>query len=107
MESALSRGQNIGRAAAPEHLSKTMSLYQVQKLVQPVNRDQDSRERFLESRKDLAEEFELTEAERVAIVDLKIYTLYEMGVHPLLLRPFTIIHGVSEPDYLAAIREGD
>lgn len=107
MESALSRGRSIGRADAPEHLSKTMSLYQVQKLVQAVNQNQDSRERFLESRKDLAEEFELTAAERVAVIDLKIHTLYEMGVHPLLLRPFTIIHGVSEPDYLKAIREGD
>ena len=84
-----------------------MSLYQVQKLVQAVNRDQDSREKFLASRETLADEFELTEAERAAVVGLEIHTLYEMGVHPLLLRPFTIIHGVSEPDYLIAIREGD
>ena len=84
-----------------------MSLYQVQKLVQAVNRDRDSREKFLASRETLADEFELTEAERAAVVGLKIHTLYEMGVHPLLLRPFTIIHGVSEPDYLKAIREGD
>ncbi len=107
MESALGRGRGIGGADARKGLSKAMSLYQVQKLIQTVNRDQDSRERFLESRKDLAEEFELTEAEHAAVVGLKIHTLYEMGVHPLLLRPFTIIHGVSEPDYLKAIREGD
>ena len=84
-----------------------MSLYQVQKLVQAVNRDPASREKFLESRESLAKEFELTDTERAAVVGLKIHALYELGVHPLLLRPFTIIHGVSEPDYLQAIREGD
>ena len=82
-----------------------MSIYQVQKLIQTVNREQKSREEFLESRESLADKFVLTTTEYQAIVELDINTLYEMGVHPLLLRPFTIIHGVSEPDYLKAIRE--
>ena len=82
-----------------------MSLYQVQKLVQAVNRDAESRTRFLESRESFAGEFELTDDEREALVNMRIHALYDMGVHPLLLRPFTIIHGVSEPDYLKAIRE--
>ena len=82
-----------------------MSIYQVQKLIQTVNREQKSREEFLESRESLADKFVLTNTEYQAIVELDINTLYEMGVHPLLLRPFTIIHGVSEPDYLKAIRE--
>lgn len=82
-----------------------MSLYQVQKLVQAVNRDAESRTRFLESRESFSGEFELTDVERDALVNMKIHALYDMGVHPLLLRPFTIIHGVSEPDYLKAIRE--
>lgn len=81
-----------------------MSLYQVQKLVQAVNREAESRTRFLESRESFAREFELTDAERDALVNMRIHVLYDMGVHPLLLRPFTIIHGVSEPDYLKAIR---
>ena len=84
-----------------------MSLYQVQKLVQAVNRDPESRARFLQLRESLAEDFDLSEEERAALVGLKIQSLYDMGVHPLLLRPFTIIHGVSEPDYLKAIRGGD
>ncbi len=83
-----------------------MSIYQVQKLVQAVNRDPASRATFLESRETLAAEFDLTDEERAAVVGLKIQALYDLGVHPLLLRPFTIIHGVSEPDYLQAIREG-
>ena len=84
-----------------------MSLYQVQKLIQSVNRDPETRQRFLESRESLADQFDLTAEERSALTGLKLHALYEMGVHPLLLRPFTIIHGVSEPDYLKAIREGD
>ena len=84
-----------------------MSIYQVQKLIQTVNREQKSREEFLDSRESLADKFMLTDTEYQAIVELNINALYKMGVHPLLLRPFTIIHGVSEPDYLKAIREGD
>ena len=82
-----------------------MSLYQVQKLVQAVNRDPESRTTFLESRASFVQEFELTDTERDALVNMRIFDLYDMGVHPLLLRPFTIIHGVSEPDYLNAIRK--
>ena len=84
-----------------------MSIYQVQKLIQTVNREQKSREELLESRESLADKFVLTDTEYQAIVELDINTLYKIGVHPLLLRPFTIIHGVSEHDYLKAIREGD
>ena len=84
-----------------------MSLYQVQKLIQAVNREPESRAKFLQARESLAEEFGLSGEERAALVELDIRSLYDMGVHPLLLRPFTIIHGVSESDYLRAIRKGD
>jgi len=84
-----------------------MSIYQVQKLIQSVNRDAEARERFFQNKDSFVKEFELTDEEGLAISGLRIDALYEMGVHPLLLRPFTIIHGVSEPDYLSAIRKGD
>lgn len=83
-----------------------MSLYQVQKLIQAVNRDPQAREKYFSARQALLDEYFLEENERDAVRDLNIITLYEMGVHPLLLRPFTIINGVSEKDYLAAIRGG-
>jgi hypothetical protein len=35
---------------------------------------------------------------------LDMGALYGMGVHGLLLRPFTILHNVAEADYLKAIR---
>ncbi len=84
-----------------------MSLYQVQKLIQAVNRDPAAREKYFNARDSLLDEYELEDDERTAIMEFSIGSLYEMGVHPLLLRPFTIINGVSEEDYLVAIREGN
>ena len=42
--------------------------------------------------------------ERDALLKLDVGALYAMGVHGLLLRPFTILHKVAEPDYLRASR---
>ena len=84
-----------------------MSLYQVQKFVQAVNRNPDARQKFFNDRAALAEEFDLTTEEKTALTEIQVYELYEMGVHPLLLRPFTIINGMSEPDYLKTIRGED
>ena len=84
-----------------------MSIYQVQKLVQAVNRNPAARTRYAEDRESLVAEYALTEHEQAAVINMNMFDLYDMGVHPLLLRPFTIINGVSEPDYLKAIREGD
>ncbi len=81
-----------------------MSLYQVQKFVQAVNRNPQARQRFFEDPAALAAEFDLTDAEKKALTQVQVYELYEMGVHPLLLRPFTIINKMSEPDYLKTIR---
>jgi len=84
-----------------------MSLYQVHKLVQAVNRNPAARTRFAEDREALVAEYALTKHEQAAVTSMNMFDLYDMGVHPLLLRPFTIINGVSEPDYLKAIRGGD
>ena len=43
-------------------------------------------------------------AEREALLNFDVRTLYEMGVHGLLLRPFTIMHKMSDPDYIKALR---
>ena len=71
-----------------------------------MNRDPQAREKYFSARETLLDEYLLDDHERSAVRDLSICTLYDMGVHPLLLRPFTIINGVSEKDYLAAIRTG-
>lgn len=82
-----------------------MSLYQVQKLIRQVNRNPADRESFKSDSESFADRFDLTPEEREAVITIDMGALYAMGVHALLLRPFTIVHGVSEPDYLDAIRE--
>ena len=84
-----------------------MSQYQLQKLCRAVNRDPVARARYMEDRAAFVATFDLTDAERTALEDLDIDALYDLGVHPLLLRPFTIINGVSEDDYLAALNPGN
>jgi hypothetical protein len=81
-----------------------MSIYQLQKLVQAVNRDPTARQRFFDERDALVAEFKLSPDEQAAATEVDAFKLYELGVHPLLLRPFTIINGMSEPDYIKTIR---
>ena len=81
-----------------------MSLYALQKLIRDVNRKSASRKAYFDAPKDFAQTYDLSDDERDALLKLDIGKLYAKGVHGLLLRPFTIIHSVSEPDYLKAIR---
>ncbi|MBM3527132.1 MAG: aromatic ring-opening dioxygenase subunit LigA [Alphaproteobacteria bacterium] len=82
-----------------------MSLYALQKLIRDVNRDDKMRASYFAAPADFAKGYELTEAERSALLALDLTRLYALGVHGLLLRPFSILHKVSEPDYLTKIRE--
>ena len=85
-----------------------MSIYFLQKLIREFNRNPKVRERFNERPEEVAAEYGLTLAERRAIEARDYCALYMMGVHGLLLRPFSILHQVPERDYLAAIRgEGE
>ncbi len=81
-----------------------MSIYALQKLIREINRNPGVRERFMEAPDALLAEHELSEVEGSALVERDYRKLYALGVHGLLLRPFSIIHQVSEPDYLDAIR---
>jgi Aromatic-ring-opening dioxygenase LigAB, LigA subunit len=81
-----------------------MSVYALQKLIRDVNRKPACREAFFQSAENFAENYDLTAAERAALVKRDVRALYAMGVHGLLLRPFTLLHKMPEPDYLKAIR---
>ena len=83
-----------------------MSLYALQKLIRDVNRNPQRREAYFGSPGSFADGYDLTQRERDALLSLDMGALYGMGVHGLLLRPFTILHKVAEPDYLKAIRGG-
>jgi hypothetical protein len=81
-----------------------MSAYALNKLLREVNRNPQMRERFFADREAVAATFELSDAERTALVHQDVGALYRLGAHGLILRPFTILQQMSEPDYLAAIR---
>src|SRR3954453_23816466 len=81
-----------------------MSLYALQNLIRDVNRKPACREAFFQSAESFAEGYDLAEPERDALIKRDVGTLYAMGVHGLLLRPFTLLHQMPEPDYLKAIR---
>jgi hypothetical protein len=80
-----------------------MSLYQLQKLIYHVNRDPAVRERYRSDPATFVKGYELTEQEQTAVLNLDVRTLYTLGVHSLLLRPFTLLHRVSNEDYAKAL----
>jgi hypothetical protein len=81
-----------------------MSLYQLQKLIYQVNRDAAQRDRYRQDPAAFIKVYELTEAEAQAALDVDVRALYTLGVHSLLLRPFTLLHKVSNEDYAKALK---
>lgn len=81
-----------------------MSLYQVQKLIYHVNRDVERRESYRRDAGAFAKKYDLTEQEHAAILNVDVRALYTMGVHSLLLRPFTLLNKVSNEDYAKALK---
>ncbi len=81
-----------------------MSLYQVQKLIYHVNRDPERRERYRHDANTFVKAYDLSEREGEAILKVDVRALYTMGVHALLLRPFTLLNKVSNEDYAKALK---
>ena len=82
-----------------------MSLYQLQKLIYHVNRDPTQRERYRRDPAAFIKSYELTEEESKAALRVDVRALYSMGVHSLLLRPFSLLHKISNEDYAKALKE--
>ncbi len=81
-----------------------MSAYTLQKLIRAINSDPAVRARFVEAPEALVGEWALSEEERTALVSRDYGALYRLGVHGLLLRPFSILHDLPEQSYLEMIR---
>jgi hypothetical protein len=82
-----------------------VSLYALQKAIRDINRKPDVRASFLATPEEALRSYSLSDEERQALVSRDYTQLYRMGVHGLLLRPFSLLHQVAEADYLAAIRK--
>jgi hypothetical protein len=88
-----------------------MSAYALNKMLREVNRNPATREAFFRDRAAVAANFDLTEEERAAVLAHDVHALYRLGVHGLILRPFTINAGqsgggpgLSDAEYVATIR---
>ena len=81
-----------------------MSLYQLQKLIYHVNRESAQRERYRQDPAAFIKTYELSDDEAKAALAVDVRALYSMGVHSLLLRPFTLLHKVSNEDYTKALK---
>ncbi len=80
-----------------------MSVYHVQKLFYHLLVDPKVRERFKADSDSVLADYKLQPEEVRAIRSVDLATLYRMGVHPLLLRPFSTMKGMGMPEYLKAI----
>lgn len=81
-----------------------MSLYQLQKFLYHVNRDAAQRQRYRENPAAFIKNYELSEGEAKAALEVDVRALYALGVHSLLLRPFTLLHKISNEDYATALK---
>jgi hypothetical protein len=81
--------------------------YALQKAIRDINRDPSLREAFVGDPHAFAAALDLPKDAGIALATRDYRALYRLGVHGLLLRPFSILHGVSEQEYLRLIRESD
>lgn len=81
-----------------------MALYPLQKLIRDVDTKEDVRRAYFAAPNEVIARYEIDATEKAALLSQDFGTLYRMGVHGLLLRPFSILHAVPEKDYLDAIR---
>lgn len=81
-----------------------MTIYALQKAIRDINLKPDARTSFFAAAEAFVQRYALSDMEQRALVSRDYGGLYRLGVHGLLLRPFSLLHGVAETDYLAAIR---
>jgi len=81
-----------------------MSAYTLQKAIRNINRRPEARAEFESAPDSFAARYDLSAEEQAALLARDYGALYRLGVHGLLLRPFSLLRAVPEADYLAAIR---
>ena len=83
-----------------------MSLYQVQKFLYNLNRDDRVKAQYADSLDELLADYELSSEERTALVDGDIGLLYVLGVNGQILMHYAAHLGIEWFDYLDLMREG-
>ncbi len=83
-----------------------MSLYQLQKFLYVLNRDEQAQERYHDDKDGLIAEFDLTNEEANALRDGDIGLLYVLGVNGQILMHYAAFLGIEWFDYLDLMRKG-
>lgn len=83
-----------------------MSLYQMQKLLYELNRDEITRRRFAENEIAVLEGFDLTAEERAAFEARDVGLLYVLGGHPSLLIHYAGLIGIPLSEHRATLLAG-
>ena len=76
-----------------------MSLIGVQTFMFRLKNDKGLQDRFQSRTGDAFEGFTLTDEERQSLASGNIEALYKLGVHPLLLAPFSRYAKIARPKY--------
>ncbi len=83
-----------------------MSLYNLQKFLYVLNRDDGAQQSFRENPDSLLDQYELTPEERGALEQGDIGLLYVLGVNGQILMHFAAFLGIAWFDYLDLMRKG-
>ncbi len=83
-----------------------MSLYQVQKFLFELNRNESVQERYRTNLNELLADYELTAEEEQALRDEDIGLLYVLGVNGQILMHYAAFLQVEWTDYLNRMRQG-
>lgn len=83
-----------------------MSLYQLQKFLYVLNRDEVAQRKYHEDKDALIAEFDLTEEEANALREGDIGLLYVLGVNGQILMHYAAFLGIEWFDYLDMMRAG-
>lgn len=83
-----------------------MSLYQLQKFLYELNRDDSVKEKFHNDIEALIGQFDLSTEESNALREGDIGLLYVLGVNGQILMHFAALLGIEWFDYLEMMREG-
>ena len=83
-----------------------MSLYQLQKFLYNLNRDDDTQAAYRAEPSKLLDQYELTDEERGALVQGDIGLLYVLGVNGQILMHYAAFLDIEWFDYLDLMRDG-
>ncbi len=82
-----------------------MSQYQVSRLLRDIARDTEIARRCRTELPEVLKNYNLDEAEKEAVKNWSVRTLYDMGINPLLLLTSSMAMGTDIRKYTAALKD--